>query len=216
VAGSVVGVPLAHRFLFFLVFTLHLTTALALKSGWRLWRHRRRLAASPRWSLAGAPAAVVAVAALLFPWAPLHACRVASLAGSRLNVRALSLRPSPLVQLEASCARLRAELPPGGKVITEHVMARQLAAFGVPIVPEGGLDFVPTYGLTPLFARRVAEAVPGTGATHLLLRYGQLKPEERDAMSTLGTVTAMPPDLVVVRLKERVRQGGGGPSGGDS
>ncbi len=212
--GSLAGVPLAHRFLFFLVFTLHLTTALALKFGWRLWRHRRRLAASPRGSLARAPAAVVAAATLLFPWAPLHVGRVASLTASRLNVRTLSLLPSPLVQLERSCAQIRSELPPGGRVMTENVMARQLAAFGVPIVPQGGLNAEPTFGLTPFFVRRVAEALPGTGATHLVLRWLDLKPGEREAMARLGTVTTLPPDVVLVRLRAPARQGAGGPSGG--
>ncbi len=210
--GSLIGVPLAHRFLFFLVFTLHLTTALALKSGWRLWRHRRRLAGTARWSLAGVTPAVVAVAALLFPWVPLHVDRVASLTAGRLNLRTLSLRPSPLAQLEASCARIRAEMPPGGRVLTEHVMARQLAAFGVPIVPDGGLYAEPAYGLTPFFVRRIAEALPGTGATDLVLRWPDLKPAEREAMSRLGTVTTLPPDIVLVRLKQPAGQGGGGPS----
>ena len=95
-------------------------------------------------------------------------------------------------------------------------MARQLAAFGVPIVPRGGLYAEPTFGLTPFFVRRVSEALAGTGATHVLLRWPDLTPEEREAMSRLGTVTTLPPDIVLVRLKVRARQGAGGPSGGAS
>ncbi len=214
--GALAGVPMAHRFIFFLVFVLHMTAALGLQHGWRLWRHRRRLAPERKWSTARVPAALAAVAMLLFPWVPLHVWRTALQAASRVDVSTLRLRPSPLVQLEESCTQLRSTLPPDGRVLTDRGMVAELAAFGVPIVPMGGLRGGPPATVGAAFVQRVAGRVPGTGATHLLIRWKKLEPRERRTLSALGTVTTMPPDLVVVRLKESVRQGGGGPSGGGS
>jgi hypothetical protein len=201
--GTLLGVPLAYRFIFFLAFVLHMTAGLALAFGWRLWRRRRRLAASRRWSPARVPAAVLATALLLAPCAPLQAYRLAGMAAGRLDVRALCLRPSPLVQLEDSCARLRAEMGRGRMVLSDSVAGRHLAAFGLPVVPPRWLPEEPPEELTPMFVRHAANSARAAGASYLLFRRAELTGQEKRILARQGAVRRMPPDVVLVQLRAK-------------
>ena len=199
VGGSLLAVPLAHRFIFFFVFVLHLTIALALLSGWRIWLHRLRLRTERRLA-APMPAALAASVMLLIPWAPLQALRLTAPMRSRLDVRTLSLRPSPLAQLEETCLQIRGELPPGARIITDTATAHQLPAFGLPMVPRGGMSMKSPQTIDAAFITYAAGAAQAARATHMVLRHSELTPAQMQVLAGLGSVREMPPDVIVVTL----------------
>jgi len=194
--GSLLGVPLAHRVLFFLVFQFHLAIALSLQLAWRRWRRARRLAGA-----APVPAVVAASAMLLIPWAPLHVARVGALLSERLDVGSLSIRPCALEQLEAQCLRLRGELPPGSRIMAQETSAYHLAAFGLPLARKPLYDHQVPPAIDAVFAKFAARRAHANGATHILLRAAALSPRQRAALERYGAARTIPPDMVLLTLK---------------
>jgi hypothetical protein len=211
VGASVLQVTLAHRFVFFLVFSLQLPIAGALARGMGLLARR----GSP----GRRPAALwLAVAALLFlPWAPLHLWGATSFVRSRIRLKPLGIRPSRFAPYEAVARNLRKRLGPGQRFLTDHVTGRLMAAFGAPMEAQGGLsDFddplparMPSAftSLDPDGLALVRWRQSVTGASHLLLSHkdvlgrNELSNWERKALASLGEVIPLSPGFTLVALR---------------
>jgi len=201
---SLLGVPLAHRFVFFLAFALHLAIVGALARGVRWWTEFRGEKSFAQISQMGA-----AILVLLFiPWAPIQVGRVAAACRDRIAFRSHSLRPSELQRYEESCRLLRKSLPEGAHVMVDQHSYRILAAFGVPVVVDGGLIEGHFDALDPDLLDVVKRSAEATGATHflvdhILLGRSELKPWEQKGIESLGRVTRLTPDFTLVELRRR-------------
>ncbi|MHC4479885.1 MAG: hypothetical protein ACYS1C_02810 [Planctomycetota bacterium] len=195
VGASLAGVPLGHRFVFFLAFLLHLTIALALARGLCAWELRPGAAKA-----ALPPVALVACVMLLIPWGPLQTFRVADILRRRCDPETLAIVPSDLSLYEEACAALREDLPAGARIISDGFTARRLAACGLPVVPGGGLVREPSEFVGTDFVRAAAESARQHGATHLALEPGERDAEEQENLEALGVVMRLAPHLVLVEL----------------
>jgi hypothetical protein len=199
---SLLGVPLAHRFVFYLAFALHLAIVGALVRGLRGWSEFRSKKSFAQISQMGA-----AILVLLFiPWAPMQVGRVAAACRHRIAFQTHSFRPSEVARYEESCRLLRKSMPEGEHVMVDERSYRILAAFGVPVVVDGGLIEGRFDALDPDTLEVVKRSAEATGATHFLVDYillsrSELKPWEQKGIDSLGRVTRLTPDFTLVELR---------------
>jgi hypothetical protein len=196
VGGSLLGVPLAHRFAFFLVFVLHLTVAVSVARGFRVWARRGKAGAR-----AAFPVGLAAAAVLLIPWAPYHVFRIMETCRQRVDVKTLALRPSSLRLYEQACRDLVRSLPEGATIIADKRTAKRLPAFGLPVVPGGGMEGSPLKTLGPDSLDTIRRSADSHGATHLAADLEALAPPARRFLESLGPVTLLAPHLALVELR---------------
>jgi hypothetical protein len=196
VGGSCLGVPLAHRFAFFLIFVLHLTVAVSVARGFRIWTRRGKASAR-----AAFPVGLAAAAVLLIPWAPYHAFRIVEICRQRVDIEARALRPSSLGLYEQACQDLVRSLPEGATIIADKRTAKRLPAFGLPVVQGGGMEERHLKVPGPDFLAAVQRSADSHGATHVVVDLEALAPTAGAFLESLGSVKTLAPHLTLVELR---------------
>jgi hypothetical protein len=97
-------------------------------------------------------------------------------------------------------------MPQGTRVMVDQHSYRILAAFGVPVVVDGGLSEGHFETLDPDTLNDVKRSAEATGAAyflvdHILLGRSELHPWERKGIEALGRVTRLTPDFTLVELR---------------
>jgi hypothetical protein len=198
IGGTIGGLPLAHRFVYFLVFVLHLAIATSLSAAVHSWLSRRR-----RLDAAFAPATVWVVAALLWPWAAYNVGGVAKMVWDRIDFETMSIRPSYAERQETDAKALEKVLSSPSRLLADRRAAIVLPALGLPVVPGGGLNVADADTVDAEFVHGVGSAAAQSGATHLLLRRAAdeaMTGQELTAMESLGSLVLRTEDYALIEL----------------
>lgn len=199
---SLAGVRLSHRFVFFLGFALQLPIAgAAARVAGVFMRMGLRANLAAPW--------VALAALLLMPWTPLHLVEVTAPARARVDIGRRAITPSPYSAYEALASRLKDCVNRDTLILTDHSTGKMLAAYGAPVVPDGGLD-ASNGGFTSLAPSalefvRARRAI--TGATHLLFSPTQLlgRPnlteQEFSALNSLGRASTPSAGFLLIEFK---------------
>jgi len=194
VGASIARIPLAHRFVFPLVFVLHLAIATGLERLFRTYLKYRKTETGQ--CVVPRAGVVVVLFVMLVPWGAYHMYHVLHKIRKRVALRTLTVPSSYLWRYEKACEDIRKSLPATARILTDPVTAVSAPAFGLPVVPGGGLeqnnspevihsDFI-------VSVQRAAEKV---GGTHFLVNRTVLSPLEQENVKRLGIIKWRSRDL---------------------
>jgi len=209
IGATFLGLPLGHRLVFVFIFALQLAIATTFASRLRILGRRLReghpMPVTP---------ALAAICILLIPWGPYHLYRVWQSATSRVSLIPPGLRPAWVSQYDRAMQEVRRDLPESARVMSDSSTACYLAAFGVPVIPDGGMFGGPGGVIDEEYVRTAAARARELEASHLLIGSGALSDQGRSQIEKLGRIVRVEQDMwpgfVLVDLTAPGEAGGDG------